>query len=104
MESIWDCKKNLLMENQRKSNIAKKIVIEIGLEFLNLIVGNIYTKTGLSLLFFILGLVCIFANMANEIQKPKGFYIVGGILVLVSIILILIRCSELKQKMKKPNA
>lgn len=104
MGPIWDCKKNLLMESQRKSNIAKKIVIEIGLEFLNLIVGNIYTKTGLSLLLFILGLVCIFANMTNEIQKPKGFYVVGGILVLVSIILIFIRCSELKRKMKKPNA
>ena len=92
------------MESQKKSKIAKKIVTEIGLEFLNLIVGNIYTKTGLSLLLFILGLVCIFANMTNEIQKPEGFYIVGGILVLVSIILIFIRCSEMKQKMKKPNA
>lgn len=89
------------MENQRKPNITKKISKEIGLEFLNLIFGNVYAKTGLSLLLFILGLTCIFANMENEVLKPKGFYIVGGILVLVSIILIFKRYSELKRKIEK---
>ena len=49
LTNVWNqfeiAKKNLLMESQRKSNIAKKIVIEIGLEFLNLIVGNIYPRS-----------------------------------------------------------
>ncbi len=88
------------MENQKNPNVAKKIFSEIGLEFLNLIFGNIYTKTGLSLLLFILGLICIFANMENEV-KPKGFYIVGGLLIIISIILIFKRYIELKRKNKK---
>ena len=88
------------MENQRKPNVAKKISTEIGLEFLNLVFGNVYTKTGFSLLLFTLGLICIFANMENEV-KPKGFYIVGGLLILISIILISKRYLELKRKNEK---
>ena len=84
------------MENQPKKSIEKKIAIEIGMEFLNLIFGNIYTKIGLSLMLLIIGGVCIFAPIDNEIYKPKWLYIFGGILILSSILLIIKRYLELK--------
>jgi len=93
-----------MLENKRKQSVTKKVSLEIGKEFLNLIFGNIYNKTGFSVLLFILGLICIFAPIKNEIQKPRGFYIVGGLLILSSIILISKRYNELKQNIKKPNA
>jgi hypothetical protein len=88
------------MENQRKPNVSKKISAEIGLEFLNLIFGNIYSKTGFSLLLFIIGLIFIFANMENEV-KPRGLYLFGGLLILISILLISKRYLELKRKNEK---
>jgi drug/metabolite transporter (DMT)-like permease len=88
------------MENQEKPNIEKKILIEIGMGFLNVIFGNVYNKTGLSLMLLIVGLIFIFVPMANEEQKPKWFYIVGAILALISIFLIIKRYSELKRKLK----
>ena len=84
------------MENQPKKSIKKKIATEIGMEFLNLILGNIYTKIGLSLMLLIIGGVCIFAPIENEIYKPKWLYILGGILILSSILLIIKRYLELK--------
>jgi hypothetical protein len=68
--------------------------------FLNVIFGNVYNKTGLSLMLLILGLIFIFVPMASEEQRPKWFYIVGVILALISILLIIKRYSELKQKFK----
>lgn len=88
------------MENQRKPNVAKKISVEIGMEFLNVIFGNVYTRTGLSLILFIVSLTLFFAPMGNEIQKPKWFYIVGGLLILISGILIFKRYIELKRHKK----
>jgi len=49
-------------------------------------------------------LILIFAQMKNEIEKPKWFYIAGSIFIAISIILLIKRYSELKQKIKKPNA
>lgn len=93
-----------MLENKRKQSVSKKVSLEIGKEFLNLIFGNIYNKTGLSVLLFIMGLICLFTPIKNEIQKPRGFYIVGGLLILSSIVLISKRYNELKQNIKKPNA
>jgi hypothetical protein len=93
-----------MLENKRKQSITKKVSLEIGKELLNLVFGNIYNKTGFSVLLFILGLICIFSPIKNEPQKPIGFYIVGGLLILSSIILISKRYNELKQNIKKPNA
>ena len=86
--------------NKNKPNVAKKLSKEIGFEFLGLIFGNVYTKIGLSLILFIVGMICILAKMENEV-KPKGFNIVGGLLILISIILISKRYLELKRKNEK---
>jgi hypothetical protein len=92
------------MENQPKKSIEKKIAVEIGMEFLDLIFGNIYTKIGFSLMLLIIGGICILAPIENEIYKSKVFYIVGGILVLSSILLIFKRYLELKNiDRKKQN-
>ncbi len=79
----------------------RKILGEIGTEFLNVLFGNVYTKTGLSLMLLIVGLVFIFAPMSNKIEKPKWFYIIGSLLVFSSILLIIKRYSELNRKQKK---
>ncbi|MFN3755217.1 hypothetical protein [Flavobacterium sp.] len=78
----------------------KKILVEIGMEFLNMIFGNVYTKTGLSLMLLLISSVLIFAPITNEPEKPKWFYIVGAILALISIFLIIKRYFELNQKLK----
>ena len=77
-----------------------KILAEIGMEFLNVIFGNVYNKTGLSLLLLIVALICIFVPMGNEVQKPKWFNIVGGILIVISILLFVRRYLELNRKQK----
>ncbi len=76
----------------------KKILIEIGREFLNIIFGNVYNKIGLSLLLFIVGVVLILVPTSNEIQKSKWFIIVGGLLILLSLLLIYTRYLELNRK------
>jgi len=78
----------------------KKILAEIGMEFLNVIFGNVYNKTGLSLMLLIVALICIFAPMGNEEQKPSWFYIVGGILIVISMSLVVRRYLELNRKQK----
>ncbi|WP_131387731.1 hypothetical protein [Flavobacterium suncheonense] len=76
----------------------KQIFAEIGKEFINVILGNVYSKTGLSLMLLLIGLICIFAPIGNEEQKPKWFYIVGSVLTIISILLIVRRYFELKKK------
>ena len=78
----------------------KKILAEIGMEFLNVIFGNVYNKTGLSLMLLIVALICILAPMGNEEQKPSWFHIVGGILIVISMSLIVKRYLELNRKKK----
>ena len=78
----------------------KKILAEIGMEFLNVIFGNVYNKTGLSLMLLIVALICIFAPMGNEEQKPSWLYIVGGILIVISMSLVVRRYLELNRKQK----
>jgi hypothetical protein len=78
----------------------KKILAEIGMEFLNVIFGNVYNKTGLSLMLLIVALICIFAPMGNEEQKSSWFYIVGGILIVISMSLVVRRYLELNRKQK----
>ena len=79
----------------------KKILAEIGMEFLNVIFGNVYNKTALSLMLLIVALTFIFAPMGNEEQKPKWFYIVGGILIVISMFIIIRRYLELNREKKK---
>lgn len=86
------------MKKVRDKNLTLRITKEIGLEFVNLIFGNVYTKIGISLVFLIIGLVLIFANFENGTQKPQVFYILGFISIIVSLVLVLIRYSELKEK------
>ena len=78
----------------------KKILAEIGMEFLNVIFGNVYNKTGLSLILLIIALICIFTRIGNEEQKPSWFNIVGGILIVISISLVIRRYLELNRKQK----
>lgn len=73
------------------------------MEFLNVVFGNVYTKTGLSLMLLIISLIFIFVPMEDETEKPKWFYIVGGMLALISILLIFRRYSELNRKLKTEN-
>ena len=76
----------------------KKILFEIGREFLNIIFGNVYNKIGLSLLLSIVSIVLILVPTSNEIHKSKWFIIVGGILILLSLFLIYTRYLELNKK------
>jgi hypothetical protein len=55
-------------------------------------------------MLLIIGGICILAPIENEIYKSNVFYIVGGILVLSSILLIFKRYLELKNiDRKKQN-
>ncbi len=88
---------------KRKSNFPKKVLKEIGKEFLNLIFGNVYNRIGLSLLIFLIGSVIIFAPMEDKTQKPKWFFIVGGLFIAISLMLVIKRYLQLKIEMESEN-
>jgi hypothetical protein len=85
---------------EKKSNAEKTLLIEIGKGFLNLIFGNAYNRIGLSLILLIPGIGFIFIGISQEVKHPEILYVIGGLFILASIILIVKRYSELKQKTK----
>lgn len=82
---------------EKKSNAGKVLIMEIGKAFINLIFGNAYTKIGLSLILLIPGIGFIFIPESQKLKHPEILYIIGGLFILVSIMLLLKRYSELKQ-------
>lgn len=84
----------------KKSNAGKILLIEIGKAFVNLIFGNAYNKIGLSLILLIPGIGFLFIAVSQKLKHAEILYIIGGLFILASIILILKRYSELKQKTK----
>jgi hypothetical protein len=90
------------MQNEYK-NTSKIILKEILKEFVNLIFGNVFNKIGLSLLCFIISLTFFFAKMENDITKPLILKLFGVGFILISLTLILMRYSEIKNKKNKPN-
>jgi cytochrome c biogenesis protein CcdA len=86
---------------EKKPNTGKVLVTEIGKAFINLIFGNAYNKIGLSLILLILGISFIWIGISQELKHPKILYIIGGLFILASIILMLKRYTELKHNTEK---
>ncbi len=92
-------KKNSTMEE--KKSIAKKVLLtEIGKAFINLIFGNAYKRIGLSLILLIPGIGFLFIAESQKLKHAEILYIIGGLFILVSIILISKRYSELKRNIE----
>ena len=85
---------------EKKSNAGKVLLIEIGKAFVNLIFGNAYTKIGVSLILLIPGISFIFIAQSQELKRPEILYILGGLFILVSGILVWKRYSELKKTLE----
>ena len=83
---------------EKKSNAEKTLLIEIGKGFTNLIFGNAYNRIGLSLILLIPGIGFLFIAESQKLKYPEILYVIGGLFILVSVILILKRYLELKQK------
>jgi hypothetical protein len=91
------------MDNSNnRGKLILNIFKELLGEFINLLFGNVWNKVGLSILLLVLAMVCFLSpivGLNNEpIDKPFSFYVVGGLLTLISIYLIARRCKELKEK------
>lgn len=92
------------------NNPTLQILKELSGEFINVVSGNVWNKVGLSLLLLGLAAICILSpivGLYNEItQKPISFYIIGGILIVVSLFLVGKRWREIKEKLTndKPSA
>lgn len=90
------------MNKIRKHNTTIELAKELIGEFINLLFGNVWTKVGLSLLLFVLGLVFIMSPLIGQdekpLNKPSAFYIIGSVFLIISVGLIVKRWTELKKK------
>ena len=71
-------------------------------EFINVLLGNVWNKIGLSILLFALTMVCTFSPIVGlegkSMDKSLVWYVFGGILFSISIFLIAIRWKEIKRE------
>lgn len=92
------------MKLNLKENPTIIIIKEIFFEVINLFMGNVCNKIGLSVLFLILSMVCIFSPILSqygeELNKPFIFYLTGFGLLSISIFLIGRRYKEIKNRIK----
>ena len=91
------------MNKHKNYKSSRKIVVEIFGEFINLAVGNVYNKIGLSLLLLAISLALFFSPIQNVEIKPNGFYIFGVILLSISAVLIFKRFHEIKKTIEEQD-
>ena len=91
-----------MVNSKNKSKLTLQIVKELLGEFINVFLGNVWNKVGLSILLLGLAIICILSPIIGlndePIQKPLPFYIIGGVLILISFYLVGRRWKELKEK------
>jgi hypothetical protein len=84
-------------DNEKHSPLFS-IFKEIAIEFIGVFLGNLTTKIGANMLLFVIGMVFLFSPISGQKDKPLIFYIIGGILILISIYLFSRRWKEIKNK------
>ncbi len=91
-----------MSNSQNRYKPALAIFREFAGEFVDLLFGNVWNKVGLSILLFVIAMACMLSPVVGldgePIDNPDTFYVVGAVLILISICLIAKRWKELKEK------
>ena len=91
-----------MVSSKNRSKLTLQILKEILGDFINVFLGNVWNKIGLSVLLMGLAIICILSPIVGlndePVQKPLSFYIIGGVLILISLYLVGRRWKELKEK------
>ena len=86
---------------QPRKGKQESIAEETGFAFIEFMFGSISSKTGVGILFLVLGLAFLLAPMSDGETKPLALYIIGCISLIIAILIIANRLRQIKRKSDK---
>lgn len=90
-----------MVSSKNRNKLALQIVKELLGEFINVFLGNVWNKVGLSVLLLGLAIICILCPMVGlndeSVQRSFSFYLIGGLFIFISFYIIWRRWKELKE-------
>jgi hypothetical protein len=85
-----------------KEEEADSIWLELIVGFIGIFFGSITSKTRVSLLFILFGILFLALPISGITDKPAGLYIFASIFILIGIIILIIRIKEMdKENIRK---